>query len=401
MFEECHYTIVFFLLLATSWNGSTKTIPLLIALGTIYNIPRLQRMAIDCMSHHQNRHECILWPFHFYTSLVFPRNYTKSSLKISFTTAINRPTMTMTNPNASYVIRQVASRFTLEYRAYLADATSGRILSPFHDIPLWANKEAGILNMIVEVPRFSNAKLEISKEEWMNPIKQDVKKGALRFVKNCFPYHGYLWNYGALPQTWESPRELDGDTGLKGDNDPLDVLEIGSQIGFTGQVKQVKVLGAMALIDEGETDWKILAIDVEDPLAKDLHDTVDVERLCPGLIEATRRWFEIYKVPDGKGYNSFAFDGAVRDRSTALRIIADTHHMWQALITGEVPAETDQYKISIANRQVAGSLETLSLTAKDSREQKIFDDASQKHADTSLPINVNDWHYVNNNSNKH
>lgn len=34
----------------------------------------------------------------------------------------------------------------------------------------------------------------------MNPIKQDVKKGALRYVANCFPHHGYIWNYGALPQ---------------------------------------------------------------------------------------------------------------------------------------------------------------------------------------------------------
>jgi hypothetical protein len=54
--------------------------------------------------------------------------------------------------------------------------------------------------MIVEIPRWTNAKLEISKDEEFNPIKQDVKKGKLRFVRNCFPHHGYIWNYGALPQ---------------------------------------------------------------------------------------------------------------------------------------------------------------------------------------------------------
>lgn len=41
---------------------------------------------------------------------------------------------------------------------------------------------------------------QISKEEALNPIKQDVKKGKLRFVRNCFPHKGYLWNYGAFPQ---------------------------------------------------------------------------------------------------------------------------------------------------------------------------------------------------------
>lgn len=54
--------------------------------------------------------------------------------------------------------------------------------------------------MVVEVPRWTNAKMEINLKEPLNPIKQDVKNGKLRFVANCFPHHGYIWNYGALPQ---------------------------------------------------------------------------------------------------------------------------------------------------------------------------------------------------------
>lgn len=42
--------------------------------------------------------------------------------------------------------------------------------------------------------------LQISKEDTLNPILQDTKKGKLRFVRNCFPHKGYLWNYGAFPQ---------------------------------------------------------------------------------------------------------------------------------------------------------------------------------------------------------
>lgn len=38
-----------------------------------------------------------------------------------------------------------------------------------------------------------------------------------------------------------------------------------------GDVKHVKVLGVMALIDEGETDWKVLAIDVNDPLSSKMN----------------------------------------------------------------------------------------------------------------------------------
>ena len=65
-----------------------------------------------------------------------------------------------------------------------------------------ADENAGTFNMVVEVPRWSNAKMEIDLKEKFNPIKQDTKKGKLRFVANCFPHKGYIWNYGALPQTW-------------------------------------------------------------------------------------------------------------------------------------------------------------------------------------------------------
>lgn len=89
-------------------------------------------------------------------------------------------------------------------------------------------------------------------KETLNPIKQDVKKGKVRFVSNCFPHHGYIWNYGALPQTWENPEHLDDSTGCKGDNDPIDVLEIGYRVAKRGEILQVKVLGAIALIDDGK-----------------------------------------------------------------------------------------------------------------------------------------------------
>lgn len=81
------------------------------------------------------------------------------------------------------------------------------------------------------------------------------------------------------------------ETKANGDDDPLDVCEIGEAIGTVGQVKQVKILGIMALLDEGETDWKVIVVDVNDPLAGKLNDIEDVERHLPGLIRATNEWF--------------------------------------------------------------------------------------------------------------
>jgi hypothetical protein len=34
----------------------------------------------------------------------------------------------------------------------------------------------------------------------------------------------------------------------------------------------------------------------------------------PGLLEATHQWFRIYKIPDGKPENKFAFGGKAQGR---------------------------------------------------------------------------------------
>ena len=52
----------------------------------------------------------------------------------------------------------------------------------------------------------------------------------------------------------------------------------------------------MALLDEGETDWKLIAIDINDPLAPKLNDIEDVERHLPGLLRAINEFWRIYKV---------------------------------------------------------------------------------------------------------
>ncbi len=38
---------------------------------------------------------------------------------------------------------------------------------------------------------------------------------------------------------------------------------------------------------KGETDWKVIAIDVNDPLAENLNDIHDVEKLMPGFLKVT------------------------------------------------------------------------------------------------------------------
>uniref|UniRef100_A0A673TJM2 inorganic diphosphatase n=1 Tax=Suricata suricatta TaxID=37032 RepID=A0A673TJM2_SURSU len=228
---------------------------------------------------------------------------------------------------------------------------AGDYISPFHDIPLKVDSTENLFNMVVEVPRWTNAKMEIATKEPLNPIRQDVKDGKPRYVANIFPHKGYIWNYGALPQTWEDPHRKDKSTDCCGDNDPIDVCEIGSKVLSRGEVIRVKILGILALIDQGETDWKIIAINVNDPEAAKFHDIDDVKKYKPGYLEATLNWLRFYKVPEGKPENQFAFNGEFKNKAFALEVIKSTHECWKALLM----KKCDGGAINCTNVQVCDS----------------------------------------------
>ncbi|KAJ3224337.1 Inorganic pyrophosphatase [Clydaea vesicula] len=256
---------------------------------------------------------------------------------------------------STYKARLVGAQHSLEHRVYIEK--DGKVVSPFHDIPLYANSEKTILNMIVEIPRWTNAKLE----------------------------------------TWEDPNFTHPDTKCAGDNDPLDVCEIGEAVGQTGQVKQVKVLGTMALLDEGETDWKVIAIDVNDPLASKLNDIEDVEKHLPGLLRATNEWFRIYKIPDGKPENNFAFSGEAKNKKYTNEVITECHEAWHKLLTGVVPNKTDKYSLSCSNVTVSDSPHKVS---HDDPLYKSLPSESKKPANPIDP-SVDKWFFISDQTRSH
>lgn len=274
---------------------------------------------------------------------------------------------------------------TPDFRIYHADG-EGVPISAMHDIPQFADEAKKIFNMVVEVPRWTNAKMEISLKDALNPIKQDVKKGKLRYVANCFPHHGYIWNYGAIPQTWEDPEHVDESTGCAGDGDPIDVCEIGARVHERGAVVPVKVLGALAMIDEGETDWKIIAIDAADPIADALNDVADIEREMPGFLAATVEWFTVYKIPDGKPANTFAFNGEVKGRDFAVKVIEQCHQQWVGLMSAaEVGA-------GVAKACTGGDYAS-KITAEEAG-RVVADQPSPGEPGPVDAAAVDKWHYV-------
>ena len=61
----------------------------------------------------------------------------------------------------------------------------------------------------------------------------------------------------------------------------VDIAEIGERRRKIGQILKVKPLAALAMIDEGEPDWKIVAISLDDPRTSLVSDVDDVEKHSP------------------------------------------------------------------------------------------------------------------------
>lgn len=71
----------------------------------------------------------------------------------------------------------------------------------------------------------------------------------------------------------------------------------------------------------------------------------------PGFLKATHEWFMIYKVPDGKPRNTFAFGGEFKNKEFALEIIKETNVQWQKLLA----QQCDAGDLSCENVSVASS----------------------------------------------
>ncbi|KAL9647681.1 hypothetical protein ABK040_015170 [Willaertia magna] len=227
-----------------------------------------------------------------------------------------------------------------DFKIFYKSANNNNIfISPWHDIPLFANQSKTLYHFINEIPKNTLRKMEVNTKEEFNPILQDVKKGKLREFTYRIDKGGMPFNYGLLPQTWEDPHKVihvpfgiakDGiyqpTIAVNGDNDPIDVVEISDKPLEMGEIYKIKVFGILAMIDEGEMDWKVIAKVIEDN--EHFDDKQDIYDVPKDKIKDIIDWFRMYKTTDGKAENHFGFQEAVLDKAYANFIIDQTHRHW-------------------------------------------------------------------------
>ena len=139
-----------------------------------------------------------------------------------------------------------------------------------------------------------------------------------------------------IPQTWENSQEIDKETGCVGDNDPLDIVDMTPKDASMYSLPNLKVIGCVSLIDEGELDWKILAL--EESYAKE-HGIRDAETFTqknPGAIKEVIEWFRTYKTYDGKPENRFGHDEKILSVERTIEVIEENHIMYKDLLSGKI-----------------------------------------------------------------
>lgn len=83
------------------------------------------------------------------------------------------------------------------------------------------------------------------------------------------------------------------------------------------------------MIDEGEVDWKLIAISKDDPKFNFYQSLANVE---PDVMKSIINWFQFYKTTDGKPENKFEYDGNAMDIVFTNEVIMNAHHHWKKLI---------------------------------------------------------------------
>ncbi len=140
----------------------------------------------------------------------------------------------------------------------------------------------GTINVVVEIPAGTSEKWEVSGSG--DAIVRDYTGSSPRMI-DYLPYPG---NYGIVPRTL-LPQALGGD------GDPLDVILLGPALD-RGAVVRARPIGLLRLVDDGERDDKVLAVQMSGPLSE-VTDVPSLDRRYAGAAAIIETWFANYKGP--------------------------------------------------------------------------------------------------------
>jgi inorganic pyrophosphatase len=135
-----------------------------------------------------------------------------------------------------------------------------------------------------ESPEIFNTIIEISKGSY-NKYEIDKETGLIALDRANYTAAPYPFDYGFAPQTyWE-------------DNDPLDVVVLTTFPLNPGILVAVRPVAVLDMIDDGESDMKIIAVPANDKRWDDVNDLADLNKHS---LKEFEHFFQTYKSLKGK-----------------------------------------------------------------------------------------------------
>ncbi|MEI6796592.1 MAG: inorganic diphosphatase [Methanomassiliicoccales archaeon] len=163
---------------------------------------------------------------------------------------------------------------------------------------LWKKVPSGrhppeIINVIIETPKDSKNKYEVSKEYDCILLDRVLHSSVV------FPLA-----YGLVPRTYYD------------DGDPVDAMVIISEPTFPGCVVEARPVGVLRMSDEKGKDDKILCVAIGDPRNEGYHELEDLPK---HYLNEIAEFFKTYKrLEEGKSTHVQGWEG----REVALEVIA-------------------------------------------------------------------------------
>ena len=157
-----------------------------------------------------------------------------------------------------------------------------------------------IVNAIIEIPKGSHNKYEFNEEQ-----------GIFKLDRVLYSPVHYPADYGFIPQT------------IADDGDPLDILVIGDDPLFVGCLLETRPIGILKMVDDGENDKKILAVQKANPRFDTIKTLESLKSLNPHLLDEIANFFEVYKKLEGKKTVIKGWDNELEARREIERTFND------------------------------------------------------------------------------
>ncbi|MFO0743966.1 MAG: inorganic diphosphatase [Candidatus Paceibacterota bacterium] len=132
----------------------------------------------------------------------------------------------------------------------------------------------GTINVIIEIEKGSKNKYEL-----------DKNTGLIKLDRVMYTAQSYPFDYGFIPNT------------LWHDGDPLDVVLLTSYSIHPGVLVEARPIAYINMIDNNESDVKVIAVPENDPRFKNLKDIEDIN---PHTLDEINHFFETYKMLENK-----------------------------------------------------------------------------------------------------